>query len=193
MADGDKKPTAESAGIGMKLTIAGIKKKFPTVKNLSTEALSSLMESVQLDSSAVSDRKEKLLILDSRPDEEYTVGHIPGARRVDYQADQDSLISAVPELQSPDGDMTVVCYCSVGYRSSVVAQTISEYIKRKGIQDKDMVKVYNLEGSIFKWANENRPMIDSRDRRTIYTHPYNVIFGKLLRKELRKTSLEEDS
>jgi hypothetical protein len=36
-------------------------------------------------------------------------------------------------------------------------------------------------------------MVDSKDRKTIFTHPYNVVFGKLLRKELRKTALEEDS
>ena len=38
---------------------------------------------------------------DSRPTEEYIIGHIPGAVRVDYEADSEALLSAIPELQSP--------------------------------------------------------------------------------------------
>ena len=67
------------------------------------------------------------------------------------------------------------------------------YFLLSGLKQSDGIGVYNLEGSIFKWANENRPMVDVKDRKTIFTHPYNVVFGKLLRKELRKTTLEDDS
>ena len=45
--------------------------------------------------------------------------------------------------------------------------------------------VYNLEGSIFKWANEGRAMVDAAEQPTKLCHPYNFIFGKLLNKELR--------
>lgn len=50
--------------------------------------------------------------------------------------------------------------------------------------------MYNLEGSIFKWANENRQMVDHKNRSTVYAHPYNAVFGKLLKKELRKTCVD---
>lgn len=40
--------------------------------------------------------------------------------------------------------------------------------------------IYNLEGSIFKWVNENRPIIDSDGAPTQFVHPYNAFFGKLL-------------
>lgn len=194
MADGDQsKTSAEGPGFGMRLTIAGIKQKFPSVKNLSTDALLSLMETVPLASTTEdSEEKDKLLLLDSRPDEEYIVGHIQGARRVDYKAETDKLMSALPELQSPEGNITVVCYCSVGYRSSIVAEKISEYLKQKGSTAQGAVKVYNLEGSIFKWANENRPMVNVGEKATIYAHPYNAVFGKLLKKELRRTSVEDE-
>ena len=33
---------------------------------------------------------------------------------------------------APEDKVTVVCYCSVGYRSSIVAQKIAEYINNKG-------------------------------------------------------------
>ena len=50
-------------------------------------------------------------------------------------------------------------------------------------------KVYNLEGSLFKWANEGRAMVDDKGEPTVYAHPYNTMFGKLLKSELRKSSL----
>ena len=46
--------------------------------------------------------------------------------------------------------------------------------------------VHNLEGSIFKWANEGRPMVDNEGKPTKYCHPYNTVFGLTLSKDLRK-------
>ena len=51
-------------------------------------------------------------------------------------------------------------------------------------------ELFNLEGSIFKWANEGRPMIDNRDRPTKHAHPYNSVWGKLLNKSLRKSEAD---
>lgn len=42
-------------------------------------------------------------------------------------------------------DSHIVVYCSVSYRSSILARRL---------QDMGFTNVYNLEGSIFKWANE---------------------------------------
>lgn len=127
--------------------------------------------------------------------------------------------------------MDVVCYCSVGYRSSLVAEKLQDYVKKsKGTGTKTPVSlryqglgppvslryqgqisvrklgitsinclvffsdaastnvsVYNLEGSLFKWANENRHMINSQGETTKFAHPYNTVFGKLLNSELRKS------
>ena len=46
-------------------------------------------------------------------------------------------------------------------------------------------KVYNLEGSIFKWANEGRELVDCNNTKTPYCHPYSVIWGRLLEPNLR--------
>ena len=51
----------------------------------------------------------------------------------------------------------------------------------------DKKAVYNMWGSLFQWANEGRPMIDDNNKPTIYAHPYNYVFGKVLKKELRKS------
>lgn len=48
------------------------------------------------------------------------------------------------------------------------------------------ITVYNLEGSLFKWANEGKPMVDINNRVTVYVHPYNAIWGKLLEKKLQR-------
>ena len=54
------------------------------------------------------------------------------------------------------------------------------------------IYVYNLEGSLFKWANEGRPLVDFRGEKTILCHPYNAVFGKMLNRQLR-SSLTDDS
>lgn len=177
-------------GIAMRLTVAGICQKFPTVKNVSTSQLSTWMKQTENQSEDQTNTEQakpgNLIILDTRPPEEHVIGYIPGSVRVDYKAEPEEILASVPQLQQP-GPSTVVCYCSVGYRSSMVAQKVEDWFKKQGTADKKAA--YNLWGSIFQWANEGRPMVDGNSQPTIYTHPYNTIFGKLLKKELRKNEL----
>ena len=72
----------------------------------------------------------------------------------------------------------MVVYCSVGYRSSrLVAR----------LQQAGCTNVFNLEGSIFQWANEDRRL--ERDGQPVKeVHPYNRTFGQLLRPEHRATA-----
>lgn len=61
---GEHDSPVESPGIAMKLTIAGIKQKFSSVKNINTEALSSMLKTLPLASTSVeSDGEDRLLIL----------------------------------------------------------------------------------------------------------------------------------
>ena len=46
--------------------------------------------------------------------------------------------------------------------------------------------VYNLEGSIFAWANEGRKIYHGK-RETDKVHPYDKIWGRLLKNSLRVT------
>ena len=82
----------------------------------------------------------------------------------------------------------VVCYCSLGYRSAKLAQVLQDRIKTEMDND-DIIRVYNLEGSLFKWANERRPMVDKYGEKTIFCHPYSIIWGKFLDVSLRKWTL----
>jgi len=66
-----------------------------------------------------------------------------------------------------DKETRIVCYCSLGYRSSILAEKIS----KSGLEN---VKAYNLEGSIFKWANENKSLEGSQ-----LVHPFSYVWGLL--------------
>ena len=68
--------------------------------------------------------------------------------------------------------MTVVCYCSLGYRSSALAQQLA----------------YQLDKPVHQeWANEGKGLEDNKGRKTVYVHPYNIVWGKLLNAELRSS------
>jgi 3-mercaptopyruvate sulfurtransferase SseA len=52
-------------------------------------------------------------------------------------------------------------------------------LEQAGIAD-----VYNLEGGLFQWANEGRPIVRGSEQ-VHEVHPFNRIWGLLLRKDLR--------
>ena len=108
-------------------------------------------------------------LIDVRTREEYKVSHLPGA----VWAETPSEITAV--LRTVSDQQPVVLYCSVGVRSSKAAANLM----RSG-----RAYVFNLQGSIFKWANEGRPLT-ADDHSAHVVHPYNERWGVLLKPELR--------
>jgi len=109
------------------------------------------------------------VLLDVRTPAEWKVSHLPGARLVDPKADA---ITAAGDLAK---DAPIVTYCAVGYRSGVLTQ----HLRAAGY-----TKVRNLEGSIFQWANEHRPLVRD-DERVTRVHPYSAFWGRLLEPEVR--------
>ena len=107
------------------------------------------------------------LLVDVREPEEYAVSHLPGA--INAQGD------AIAELiDQRGGGRDVVLYCSVGYRSSREAEKLVE----KGYD-----RIFNLEGSIFEWANAGHPVVRD-DSPTEQVHPFDDEWGQLLEREL---------
>lgn len=47
------------------------------------------------------------------------------------------------------------------------------------------IRIYNLEGLIFKWVNEGKDFEDNRGRKIIVVYFYSSLWGKLLNVELR--------
>ena len=100
---------------------------------------------------------------------EFEVSHLPGAQRVDPDA---KAADVLPVLEK---NRAIVTYCSVGYRSSAMA----DRLHKAGV-----TPVFNLEGSIFQWANEGRPL-EANGKPASKVHPYNATFGKMLDEQRR--------
>lgn len=152
----------EDSTMSWSLTLKTIRAKFPTVAHISTDTLQSWL--------AESPQRENLLLFDAREPEEYAVSHLQDAQPA---PSKDEVLKA---LQGVPVDQPIVLYCSVGYRSSELAQ----FLIKKGYTE-----VYNLEGSIFAWANEGRPVYQGKERVQV-VHPYDRTWGSLLKESLRK-------
>ena len=163
-------PDENNPGFFMRATIASLKLKFPSVKNVSTSQLWSWLQHPQ---------ERSVFLLDSRPEEEYNVSHMENSLRVDYEdTDMTALAGRIEERFKGKLNPTVVCYCSLGYRSSVVARNLQQFYETSG--KNPVPEIYNLAGSIFQWANEERPMVDNNGVKTHFAHPYTPYWGKLL-------------
>jgi rhodanese-related sulfurtransferase len=103
------------------------------------------------------------ILLDVRRDDEFAVSHLPEAHRA-------ANLEAALAL-GLDRDRPIVAYCSVGYRSARLAAQL---------QGLGYGEVYNLAGSIFKWANEDRSLVSQGQTQT-QVHPYSSLWGKLLK------------
>ncbi len=138
-----------------------IRERYPSVSQVSTDELARWLADVR------EDAREPIVLLDARANEEFLVSHLAGA---ELAGDEDAVAKALEHVPQ---DRRIVVYCSVGYRSSALAESLA----RDGFSD-----VHNLEGSIFEWANEGRPLV--RDGAPTHgVHPYDEDWGKLLERE----------
>jgi rhodanese-related sulfurtransferase len=112
-----------------------------------------------------------LLLLDVREPEEFAVSHLPGAAQVDPGIWSSSFLNRYGESVS---GRTVVLYCSVGVRSSKLAGRVQAALVARGAK-----AVYNLQGGVFRWHNEQRVLADG-DGETDRVHPYDRSWGKLV-------------
>ncbi len=108
------------------------------------------------------------LLLDARESEEFAVSHLRDAQLTPSAREALALLADTPKNQ------LIVAYCSVGYRSAALAQELAA---------RGFTNVYNLEGSLFEWANRGLPVY--RDGRSVEkVHPYNWWWGRLLDEKL---------
>ena len=128
-------------------------RKFPTVQWINTAEFARWLEDPT---------KPQPVILDARTEAEYAVSHLKEAQRIDPEHPEQALL--------PSKDTPIVVYCSVGYRSARIAQQLGQA---------GFSRVSNLEGSLFKWANEERPVFKN-EHPTLLVHPYDHLWGKLL-------------
>lgn len=136
-----------------------IREEYPTVKQITTQQLAELLSTAD---------KEKPLLLDARENAEYAVSHLQNALHAATAE------GAVEVLKYIEKDHNIVVYCSVGYRSSKLARRL---------QAMGYTNVWNLEGSIFKWANEGRPLYKG-GQLVHHAHPFNKEWGRFLDRRL---------
>lgn len=110
------------------------------------------------------------IIVDVREAREFAVSHLPGAIRVAPSISVDELLESLGNVSG----RKVVLYCSVGFRSSKLAQRAHEALTRAGASS-----VVNMSGGIFRWHNEGRPL-SRGDVVSSNVHPYNWRWGRLL-------------
>ncbi len=116
------------------------------------------------------DRKG-LVIFDVREEEEFAVSHLTGAIRVDPDV---TPVEFMKKFSRQIAGKTVLVYCSVGVRSSALAERLRPHLKSDGQN-----RLYNLTGGIFQWHNDRRPLARG-GQSTAYVHPYNRSWGRLI-------------
>jgi rhodanese-related sulfurtransferase len=111
-------------------------------------------------------RLENALFVDTRDPNEFRISHIPNATLY---------TRSTPDFQKLPKNTLIIVYCSVGIRSAKIAQELTQ---------KGFTQVKNLQGSLFMWANEGRPMQGTQPSKV---HPYNSRWGALLEKKIHAT------
>jgi rhodanese-related sulfurtransferase len=135
--------------------------KFPEVKWIKTDELTSWQEDTG---------QPQPVLLDARTSPEFAVSHLRGAVPIDpYRP-------SLRALRGVSKDSAIVVYSSVGYRGARVAS----WLRNAGY-----TTVVNLAGGLFKWANEDRPLVREQGRPTTMVHPYDQRWGLLVEGKYR--------
>lgn len=135
-------------------------RKFPDLKWINSSALATW----RADSA-----RQQPVLLDARTETEYSVSHLADAARIDPYRPLLRPLKGLPQT------VPIVVYSSAGYRGARVAN----WLKAQGYAN-----VQNLEGGIFRWANDGRPIF-RQGGATTEVHPYQPRWGLLLQSDHR--------
>ncbi len=112
-------------------------------------------------------KADNFVLLDTREKAEYKVSHLENAQWVGYDTFDKKRLKDIPK------DQPIVVYCSIGYRS----ERIGEQLLKMGYEE-----VYNLNGGIFEWVNQDQELVESKDKATDKVHAYSKSWGVWLDK-----------
>ena len=158
------------------ILLATVRTRFPEISQISTDDLSSLLKNEETD--------DKILLLDVRERDECEVSQIPNAYNVIPNSDITPVINKIKDNR--DSIKNIILYCSLGYRSCKFIRKVRSELSEDTDFDISTVEFLNLEGGIFKWANENKEIVDQLGKPTYYVHPYNMIWGNFLHPQKRR-------
>jgi rhodanese-related sulfurtransferase len=132
--------------------------QFPTIAHIAPASASNLI--------AAGDA----VLVDARQQDEFAVSNIAGAIRVDPDSPADDVRARVGDVAGK----TVIVYCTVGYRSSLLALRAQQALMAAGA-----TSVANLRGGIFAWRNADMPL-QSNGAATSRVHPFGPEWVKYL-------------
>lgn len=135
------------------------RKAYPTVPQLSTETFADWL----------AQGEAGLLLIDVRSPTEFAVSHLQNA--LNLQSPR-----GIGEAIQEGGPSKTILYCSVGFRSTRLAHILAQ----GGVHN-----LFNLEGSIFQWANEGRALYRGGTP-VKEVHPYGKRWAGLLKKGLAR-------
>lgn len=137
------RPPADDAGKRARIAelYRGYREKFPDVPGISPQELSGRLDDPDL------------VLVDVREPEERAVSTLPGA------ISREELAERSDELAG----RRIVTYCTLGYRSGLVAESLRE-------QGWDAT---NLEGSILGWTHAGGDLVDAEGQPTRRVHVYS--------------------
>lgn len=146
----------------------------PGLDAVHEEIAAALPQVAHIDAGDVMSADEDAMILfDVRTAPEFAVSRVPGAIRVEPGMDPDAFMAAHGEAAA---GKTAVFYCSVGWRSSLLADGVRATLAGTGGQ------AVNLRGGAFGWANEGL-MLAGPEGPTARVHGYDRSWARLIADE----------
>ncbi len=137
---------------------ADIRKSHPDVRQMTVPELQKRLV-----------QEASIVLLDVRSSEEFAVSQLKGGVSVPTDKAVSKQVETLPK------DSLIVVYCSVGLRSAATAQAL----QKRGYRN-----VFNLEGSLFEWANSGLPVYRG-EIKVDRVHPFDRKWGELLNASLR--------
>lgn len=134
--------------------------KFQSVRQVSPEELIAWMKDPN---------RPPPLLVDARPSEQFVVSHIDGAVNIDPAAPD------MAPLANVSKDTPVLVYDGPGVMGAAMVVAL---------QNAEFTRVSNLDGGLFRWANEGNPLVTGSGPVT-RVHPINGWWGRLLKGRYR--------
>jgi len=161
---------ARSGPVSLQATIEDVVHHWPDIRHIAPAELDGLIAA------------GTVVLFDVRTPAEYAVSHLPGAVNIDPDMPSAAFLERYGD--SVKGKAAVF-YCSVGVRSSTLAERVAAGLKARGATAVD-----DLAGGIFAWHGQRRALVDAKGP-TDFVHPYDSTWGRLLaRPELARPAIE---
>jgi rhodanese-related sulfurtransferase len=129
-----------------------------TVQTLQPELVKKLM------------KEEKVILLDTRSKEEFSISHLAGAQFLNYDSYTNEEFNRIAK------NSKVIVYCSVGYRS----ERVGERLIQLGYKN-----VFNIYGGIFQWKNKGFEVVNKYNQPTDSVHTYNKDWSEWLQRGIK--------